>query len=185
MLRNNKYYLTRLFRTNKILFVGVCIFIFFNLFFNLITKSQITPIFQWSMYSNPLPDQKTYSILEIRYNENKLLEFPHTWEEPRKVLFTNTSGLYMHHLLGGGDYAKEHYINNWLPNHPFFNRYLKNFKNYNDENDYLKFPSWLKRYLEQEVGEKIYKIDLIKVEASFEPSGKVNKLSSLLVCTLQ
>ena len=184
-MRNSKYYLIRLFETNKILFVGVCIFIFLNLLFNLITKSQITPIFQWSMYSSPLPKQEVYSFLEIRYNKDKLLEFPHTWEEPRKVLFTNTSGLYTHHLLGGGDYAKEHFVKNWLPNHPLFNHYIKNFKNYNNEDDYSKFPSWLKRYLEQEVGEKIYKIDLFKIEATFTPSGKVKKLSSLLVCTIQ
>jgi protein gp37 len=137
------------------------------------------------MYSQPLPDQQVYSILEIRYNENKLLAFPHTWEEPRKVIFTNTSWLFMNLQSKGPDYVKDHYINSWLPQHPFFEKLFKGFKNYNDVDELEKFPLWLKRYLEQETGETIYKIDLYKVNVAFEQSGSVNKISSTLVHTIK
>ncbi len=178
-------YLFHLFKTNKLLFGVVCLFISLNLLFNLIYKSQITAIFQWSMYAQPLPDQQEYEILEIRYNENKLLAFPHTWEEPRKVLFTNPSWLFMNLQSNGADYARDHYINNWLPKHALFSRLFKDFKNYNDVAEIEKFPSWLKRYMEQETGEKIYKIDLYKINVSFEASGSVKKISSTLVHTIK
>ncbi len=178
-------YLFRLYKTNKLLFVVVCLFVSLNLLFNLVYKSQVTPIFQWSMYSQPLPDQQVYSILEIRYNENILIAFPHTWEEPRKVLFTNTSWLFMNLKSNGPDYVKDHYINRWMPQHPLFGRLFTGFKNYNDVDELKKFPLWLKRYLEQETGEKIYKIDLYKVNVAFGQSGSVKKISSTLVHTIK
>ncbi len=69
--------------------------------------------------------------------------------------------------------------------HPLFGRLFTGFKNYNDVDELKKFPLWLKRYLEQETGEKIYKIDLYKVNVAFGQSGSVKKISSTLVHTIK
>ncbi len=179
-------YFQNLYQANKLLFLVVCLFSAFNLFFNLVYKSEITPVFQWSLYAYPIPDQQVYSIIEIRYNNNKLLTFPHTWQEPRKIMFTNTAGYFVNAKSNERhDYAKQHYINKWLPAHPFLASILKDFKIYNDEADLAKFPAWFKRYLAQETGEFIYNIDIYKINLSFEPGGYMKKISSELMYNIK
>ena len=99
-LRLNKYckqfmkienlYLVRLFYAQKSLFIIVLLFILLSLSANFIFRSEQTPIFRWDLYATAMPSQSTYSFLEVRYNQNELLKFPHTWKESQKLFFTNT-----------------------------------------------------------------------------------------------
>ena len=186
MNRYIQYYLVRLFKTSKFLFAAVCLFIFLNISFNLFFKSEITPIYQWNLYASPIIDQKEYSFVEIIYNNNKRLAFPHTWQEPHKIAFTNPTNYFINAISNKDhDYAKNHYLNNWLPQHPTLAHYLNNFKIYNTKEDLQKFPSWLKRYVEQETKQMIFKIDIKMITVCFDKSGIVKKISSEIVYSIK
>lgn len=91
-----------------------------NFAVNFLGKGEQTPFFKWDLYANAIIDQKQYSFLEIRYNNNKLLSFPYTWQEPEKLFFTNTMDLFIAMKNNHNeDPLKNYYRNNWLPRHKF------------------------------------------------------------------
>ncbi len=184
MKEKETIYLFRLWKESRFLFVLVSIFIAINLCFNLIIKSEITPFFQWSLYATPIAKQSHYTFLEVKYN-NKLLTFPHTWQEPGKLLFVNTLNAFISLKVDKSyDYVQHHYESNWLPAHPLFKKTFPNFKPYNDAAELAKFPIWYKLRLEQLTGESIYSINVFKTTVIFLPSGKIKKQSSTLIYSL-
>ena len=146
-------YLKNFFRHNRKLCLGVCFFFIANILANSFIPTQITPIYNWNLYASPIEAQKTYSFLKVKY-DNKTLSFPHTWTEPRKLLLMNTLNYFiLAKVEGQDDYAKEHFINSWLPRHPGFQKIFGEFKNYNDEHELDQFPGWFKKVLEQKFSE--------------------------------
>ena len=162
--------------------VVVLLFFLINIVANLVVVTQITPIYNWSLYARPIESQKTYSFLKVKYNGNKVLKFKHTWEDPRKLLLTNTMNLFVAlQVKKQNDPVKEYYRNNWLPRHPNFTTLFKEFKNYNDDDGLNNFPSWYKKYLEQKVGENVNKIDVYETQVKFLKDGSVKELSSNII----
>ena len=162
--------------------VVVLLFFLINIVANLVVVTQITPIYNWSLYATPIESRKTYSFLKVKYNGTKVLKFKHTWEDPRKLLLTNTMYLFVAlQVKKQNDPTKEYYKNNWLTRHPNFSTVFNNFKNYNDEEQFNKFPLWYKKYLEQKVGENINKIDVYEIQVEFLKDGSVKELSSNII----
>ena len=91
----HKIYFLKLWKKNKFFFLAVFLFFLINIVANLFIVTQITPIYNWSLYSAPIENQQTYSFLKVIYNDNKVLRFKHTWEDPRKFLLTNTMKLFV------------------------------------------------------------------------------------------
>jgi hypothetical protein len=83
------------------------------------------------------------------------------------------------------DYAKEHFINNWLPRHPNFHKVFPEFRNYNDENELNQFPVWFKRILEKEVGTKINRIEIYKTSVAFLENGSLKEINSIPIYTIK
>lgn len=162
--------------------VVVLLFFLINIIANLVVVTQITPIYNWSLFATPIKNQRIYSFLKVKYNGNKVLKFKHTWEEPRKLLLTNTMYQFVAlQIKKQNDPIKEYYINNWLPRHLNFSTIFKEFKNYNDDEEFNKFPFWYKKYLEQKVGEHVNKIDVYETQVEFLRDGSVKELSSNIV----
>ena len=180
----SKCYIVKLFYANKLLFVIVILFFALNLVANFIFKAEHTPIFRWDLYSYEIPQQKVYSFLEVKYNDGELLTFPHTWQEPQKLIFTNTLNLFIYMQRNNGNDPLKIYIDTWNNNHPFFRRFLPGLKFYNDTVELKKFPAWYKRYLEQYVKKPVYKIDVYEVKAAYHENGEIKKVSSALICKL-
>lgn len=180
----SKFYLVRLFNLNKLLFGVVMLFILLNLAANFIYKTEHTPIFKWDLYSYKLPQQNTYSFLEIKYNEDELLLFPHTYDEPEKLYFINTLDYFILMKRNKNIDLLKNYIDNWNINHPFFNKIMPGIKFYNDAIELKKFPLWFKRYLEQHLNKPVYKIDIYEVKAAYMDEGEVKKISSTLIYKL-
>ena len=178
----HKIYFLKLWKKNKFLFLAVFLFFLINIVANLFIVTQITPIYNWSLYSAPIENQQTYSFLKVIYNDNKVLRFKHTWEDPRKFLLTNTMKLFVAlQVKKENDPVKQYYKDNWLPRHPNFNKIFKEFKNYNDEKELNKFPLWYKRYLQQKVEETVYKIDVYEIQVEFLKDRSVRELSSKII----
>lgn len=180
----SKYYFIKLFYTNKFLFVAVLVFFLLNLAANFIFKAEHTPIFRWDLYAHQIPQQKIYSFLEIKYNDDQVLSFPHTWDEPEKLFFTNTLNHFIIMKRNNDTDPLKVYIDNWNRNHPLFKKMLPGLKFYNDTTELKEFPAWYKRYLEQHVKKTVYKIDVYEIKAAFQENGEIQKLSSTLIYKL-
>ncbi len=180
----SKYYFIRLFYTNKLLFGIVFVFFLLNLAANFIFKAEHTPIFRWDLYSFQIPQQKIYYFLEVKYNEGSVLTFPHTWDEPEKLFFTNTLDQFIVMKKNNNNDPLKAYIDTWNSKHPFFQKMLPGLKFYNDTVELKKFPAWYKRYLEQHIKKAVNKIEVYEIKAAYQDNGEIKKLSSTLIYKL-
>ncbi|MDQ6889027.1 MAG: hypothetical protein M3Z56_01915 [Bacteroidota bacterium] len=178
------FYLKRLYKSNKLLFAGILVFILLNLAANFIFKAEHTPVFVWDLYARPIPEQPTYSFLEVKYNDDRLLTFPHTWKEPEKLFFTNTLDHFITMIKSNGTDPLKDYIDRWNNKHPFFKNKLPGLKFYDDSVEVKKFPAWYKRYLEQYIQAPVYKIDVYETTISYLNNGEIKKISSTLIYKL-
>ena len=183
-LMKSKYFFIRLFYSNKFLFVAVLLFFLLNLAANFIFKAEHTPIFRWDLYAYKIPEQKTYSFLEVKYNGDEILTFPHTWQEPEKLFFTNNLNQFIYMKQNNGRDPLKTYIDTWNDRHPFFKKVLPGLKFYNDSIELKKFPGWYKNYLEQYIKKTVFKIDVYEVTVVYGNNGEIKKLSSTLINTL-
>ena len=180
----SKNYFVRLFHTNRFLFVLVTIFCVLNLLANFVFKAEHTPVYNWNLYAFKIPEQPSYTFLEVKYNEGKTLAFPHTFLEPEKLFFTNTLYQFIYMKRNEGNDPLKFYIDNWNMNHPLFKKILWGLKFYPGQEELNKYPSWFRKYLEQYIKEPVYKIDVYEVKVAYEDDGKLKKLSSTLIYTL-
>lgn len=182
--RFTNLYFVRLYRKNKVLFVLILLFFLLQINANFIFRGQQTPFFQWTLYSQSVPPQQTYSFYEVVINKDKVLKFPHTWQEPGKQFFVNTLQHYVFMLEHGGKAPLKDYIDLWNTNHPQFSRWLPGVKMYADTTEMKEFPAWYRRKIVQFTGIPVRQVDVYKVEVKYEASGKVQKQSSEFVCSL-
>ena len=180
----SKSYFLQLYCANKCLFFVVFSFAALNLSANFIFKAEHTPVFVWDLYAYEIPQQLSYSFLEIRYNDNKILSFPHTWDEPQKLFFINTIDYFIAMKRNHNMDPLKVYIDNWNKNHPLFKSMFPGLRLYNDSNELKKFPDWYKRYLEQYLNSHVYKINVYEVEIAYQNNGEVKALSSTLIYEL-
>ncbi|MEO6219541.1 MAG: hypothetical protein ABIO81_03870 [Ginsengibacter sp.] len=180
----SKYYFIRLFYASKSLFVIILLFVLLNLAANFIFKAEHTPIFRWDLYSHQIPQQQAYSFLEVQYNGGQVLLFPHTWEEPGKLFFTNTLTYFIAMRRNNDTDPLKHYIDNWNSNHPSFQKLLPALKFYNDSSEVKEFPVWYKKYLEQYIKKSVYEIEVYEIKIGYQKDGCIKKLSSTLIYKL-
>jgi hypothetical protein len=178
-------YFGRLYKTNKILFAIVLIFAVISFAASFIVKAELTPFIRWDMYAEPVAEQQTYTITEVRYNDNKLLNIKPTWMEPEKLIFVNTLDLYLAIKRNNNeDPLKKYYTNVWKPKHPLVDEILPALNIYNSPAEITRFPKWYASYLAQYTKEKIYSINVYQKQVAFDEAGNVKELSSILICKL-
>ena len=178
-------YFNRLYKTNKTLFVIVLMFAIVSFTANFIVKAELTPFIRWDMYAEPVAEQQAYTITEVRYNDNKLLNIRPTWMQPEKLIFINTLDLYLAIKRNNNeDPLKKYYTDVWKPKHPFVDRYLPSVNIYNGATEIKRFPQWYVRYLSQYTQEKIYSVNIYQKQVAFDEAGNVKELSSILICKL-
>ncbi|MEP6514473.1 MAG: hypothetical protein ABJA79_11425 [Parafilimonas sp.] len=152
---------------------------------NFIVKAELTPFIRWDMYAEPIPKQATYTITEVRYNDNKLLNIKPTWMQPEKTVFINTLDLYLALKKNNNeDPLKKYYAEVWKGKHPFFNKYLPALNMYNGTMEIERFQAWYANYLSQYTKEKIYSINVYEKQIAFDEKGDIKELSSTLICKL-
>lgn len=186
MLQWRNFYLIRFFRFRKWLATLVLVFFLINLAANLIKPTQITPIYNWNLYSYPLPAKDTFSFISVNYNQGKTLSFKRTWNEPQKVLFTNTLNLFVAiEIERKEDYSKIHFDKVWLPQHTAFREMFPQFKNFPGKNELKHFPSWYKRYLQQYIDGTVDSIQVYKKQVMFNEFGTPVEIASHLIYVIK
>ncbi len=177
-----QFYFVRLFFTNKWLAFFMLVFFVVNICANLVVPTQITPVYNWNLYSNPLPDSKHYTFNTVTYNNGEVLKFQRTWNEPQKVLIHNTMNLFIATQVDEKkDYSKKHFEESWLPRNKRFQKAFPQFINFPSHKEFEAFPSWYTRYLTQNTGEQIDRIQIIRKTVHFTESGHVREDSSEIV----
>jgi hypothetical protein len=182
---SDRSYAVRLYRSNRLLFAIVVLFFSVSFAVNFLIKTEVTPFFKWDLYAAPIPAQKQYSFLEVRYNDNRLLNFPHTWQEPEKLFFTNTMDLFIATKKNNNrDPLRNYFEADWLPRHPFYGRFFNTSLIFNDTAEINAFPAWYKRYLSQHIGEPVDSIKIFERKIEYQDDGSVREVSSELIYTI-
>jgi hypothetical protein len=177
-------YFWKLYRKGKALFFFVFLFFFLNVFVNIFLRLEATPFFVWDMYSTKAPLQSEYAIYEVWYN-GKVLNIPHSWEEPRKMLLFDPLAYYVSVQIdkAGKDPFREYLEDYWGLRHPQFKSMLPRL--YNNPEQFKAFPEWYKRYLSQQFDEKVNNITIIRKNVCFTEDAGINALSSDTIMVLR
>lgn len=178
-------YIKRVYRCNKFLFFIVLLVACINISVNFIIKGDLTPFFKWDLYAKPIPNQLVYSFLEVRYNDNQLLKFPHTWQEPEKLFFTNTMDLFIAIKRNNNkDPLINYYKWDWLPRHKHFKNVFPVAHMFNDTSEINQYPQWYKKYLSQYVNQPVDSIKIFEKKVEYVNDGSVRLISSNLLYTI-
>jgi len=171
-----KSYFGKLFKKDKLLFAVAFLFIVLSVFANLI-KLETSPFFVWNMYSERYFPQQDYDIIEVRYNDNKLLNFKHTWQSPQQAFLSEPLYNYLNSINNRGqDPARDYLVNHWAVKHPTFRKMVSLL--YNSQAQYDAFPSWYKTYLGAVQHEPMKSILVLKKKLRFDDLGQIACLST-------
>ncbi len=172
----DQWYIIRLFKQSKLLFVLFCGFLSFQLFFTT-KRVHNYPFYIYDMYSRPVDIHNTHSLYEIIVNDQPLEYTGLTiWKEG---VIINTLRLFEFKKDNNGD-------DPWAPalkdrdsriNNAQFsaraNHYLLN-----NQDDFNRFPEWLATYISNSTRQKVHRLSINKVTYVYaEPVSKRNILN--------
>ena len=169
-------YFKKLYQKDKFLFGFVLLFSLASIFANLI-RLETSPFFVWRLYSERYYPREEYSIYEIRFDDNNLLNTKHTWNSPQQAYLTGPLYYYLSVKAKDGIDPWQNYLENyWSAKHPAF-RFLVH-RLYNRPEQFEAFPAWYKKYLSQINKKEIKNIYVLKKKIRFESDGNVTEISS-------
>jgi hypothetical protein len=179
-----KTYLGRLASWDPFLCLLVLLFFVVSITSNLI-KLETSPFFVWSVYSAKASADSTYSLIEVRYNNNKLLNYPHTWQESQKMMLFDPLSYYIQTCIEGDgrDRLGAYLENHWGQKHPAFRPIIPDL--YNNAKKLEAFPDWYKSYLSAQTGEKIDSIFILKQTVRYTGTGHLELLRTDSLLTIR
>lgn len=180
----SNWYFARLFRHSKFLFALVAILFVLHINANFFFGGQQSPFFHWNLYAEPVAYQDSFSFWEIRYNGDRVLKIPHTWEQPGAMLITLPLMNYMY-MVQHGRGALDDYILHWNAAHPSLGNLLPGLKFFPDSVEMNAFPGWFILKLEQYLHEPVNEITVYETFVKYNVDGSVELLSTEPICTLE
>lgn len=130
----------------------------------------LTPFYLWSMYTMPMPAVDTFQAFTIRYNEGGIIARPHTYRDLGKMMWMYTLPKYNAYLKTGDtlpcNTRSSNLLTGLLGGLPHSQPIHVTNANLQD------YPAWLKRYLEQEKGVSIYKLEVLDIKLVYGKDGR-------------
>jgi len=165
-----KLYLVRLFRQNKIMFIFVLIFIFFQGLFNY-KKAHSFPWYVWDMYSRPQTIADTITQTEI-FIDNKRMDITSIpiWQE---ATILNTYKMYNWMRMNNYNDPMQEVVKNRTI---YFSEKTRSFIAYkinNHKEETIQYPRWLLHYLETITDKEIREVALRDVQYKLENNAYV------------
>jgi hypothetical protein len=151
-----KLYLISCFRRSKAFFALLLLFIIMIAYGHK-TNLPVTPAFISNMYILK-GDSKTGSFLFITVNGQTLLNLPHTFDEPRRMMIYSSLEAYHQGMLNGETDPLQASIDRTVGKHPFL-RGLSTAICCRKA-DYEHYLPWLLRYMQSAVSDSIKKLDI-------------------------
>jgi hypothetical protein len=171
-----RYYFGRLFLKDKSLFAIIFLFFSATVISNLI-KLETTPFFMWSMFSQKAQVRDTFTLLDIRYDGDRALNIPHTWDQPQNMLLHDPLSLYIARCVRIVPIAQLDYLgSHWMKKHPQFHSILPQL--IPTKTAFDEFPTWYKNYLAEVTGAPSGSISVMEKKVRLTPEGFVNGLSA-------
>ena len=167
-------YLGILWKMNKGLFVLACLFIA-GLCVPLIIGFEITPFYDWKMYAFRLHPRNEYNTYVLRYNGREYNK-PHTVTDYQRMMIMYTMPHY-DMIRSTGDTLPFYTKTSYLALAAFrFNR--RDTALQVTTADLNRYPKWLKRYTEQQTGERISSIEVDRITLVYRKDSHVTSIRS-------
>jgi hypothetical protein len=169
-------WLGRVYRADKILFTLLSLFFMLSIVSNLI-RLQTTPFFIWHMYSMKIPETDVYTYYQIDYNNGKVINLRHTWNEPEKTFLYAPLNVYLWDMAHDTvDPFRTYLESHWLKKHARFAGLTAGL--YITSAELSQYPAWLVRYLSSVTGAPVNKVCVLKKQVRFDDTGAPTEVSS-------
>lgn len=173
-------FIYELFKKAKFLFYGTILYLVIVVI-TILKSFQITPFYNWSMYSHSVTQAKTFSITEI-YCDKLLLQQPHTFNDFSRLMINYTAR----------EYLKLKDSSTVIPTYNRVNRTLTKFGldgNYAADqltiksSDTAAYPAWLKKYVKENLVHNFDSLSLYYVTVSYDDAMNIKIIDRQLVFT--
>ena len=175
-----KWFLYRVYKLNKGLFVFFILFLAGTLFTNLLGW-QVTPFFVWGMYSEEESGNYLHPVLKITVNDSAVINYT-AYADANKFFLTSPLQEYVVMKKNNGVDPQEAFLKEKAGKNYSLVHMLSD-KVFNDSNEYNLFLPWYKRYLEQTMGIKIHSYTIELLKGVYTPSNKIEVVSAELIDT--
>lgn len=130
----------------------------------------LTPFYLWSMYTMPAPPVDTFQLFDIRYNDGKTIARPNTYRDLGRMMWTYTLPKYGAYLKTGDTLPVHTRSANLLTK--IFSGLPHSQPIHVSHAQLAAYPAWLLRYLQQETGDSIYRLDVKEVQVKYGRDGR-------------
>jgi len=175
-----KTFLYKLSKKNKFLFFATLFYLFICLI-TIVKSFQITPFYNWSMYSGAVDKPKTYSFTEI-YCDSVLIQQPHTYNDFSRLMITYTTNEYLRLIDTNTVRTTYDRVNKTFNNLGLNGQYVANQLSVSDSL-ILQYPAWLKRYVRKNLVTNFDSISLYKITVRHDSAAWLQLLDRQLIFT--
>ena len=175
-----KWYLYRVSRLNKGLFIFFLLFITGTLISNL-SGWQATPFFVWGMYSEKENDNEIRPILRVTVNDSLVVDHTSGFSDANRFYLSGPLKVYLSIKETGLDPTAAFLENKNVYRYGF----VKNaaLRVLNRSREYNGFLSWYQRYLEKTTGIKVRNFLIEILNAEYKADNRIQIISSLPIAS--
>lgn len=141
----------------------------------LVLRFEVSPFFDWSMYSGLQQIPKRYSVAVLSYNNHEVYNPSHTWNDHQQMMITYTLGNFIKYQSMGDTLP---YVSRTATVFTTLFGRNKEAKINNDGSVLADYPNWLKKYLQQQVGVGINTITLTNYYVGYTADHRVRAVDS-------
>lgn len=179
----DKFFLVKVYKQSKALFAIFCSFICLVFYFNY-KGIETTPFFIWAMYAGKISPKKEYKIVTVTFNENKVFNLPHTFQEPKSMMIYFTINHYRKIENNNMTDPLQNILTaTLLPHYPFLVAVEDGLVSKPEDN--ARYLQWLKKYLQSIVGIPVNNITVYERMMHYNINSKLVEDSSKILYTIK
>jgi len=171
-----KWFLYRVSRLNKGLFIFFLLFITGTLISNL-SGWQATPFFVWGMYSEKENDNIIRPVIRVTVNDSLVIDHTSGFSDANRFYLATPLKLYLSIKEAGLDPTAAFLANKNVYRYGFVKKAAS--KVLNGSRAFNDFLSWYQRYLQQTTGVLVRNYSIEILNATYTDNNKVQIISSL------
>lgn len=173
-----KWFLYRVFKVNKRLFVVLMLFLAGTFFTNLLGW-QVTPFIVWGMYSEKEDSSRNHPLLKVTVNDNTVINYTR-YTDANKFFLVSPAQLYILMKNNNREDPTAFFLKRKLGNN-YFKIKKVSAKVLNGSDEYNLLLPWYKRYLEQTTSNIIHSYTIELLNAGFTDKNKIEIYSTQLI----
>ena len=145
-----------------------------------IVHFEVTPLYDWKMYAFPVQPHPEYDAYVLHYN-GKVYNKPHTFQDYQRMMINYTLPHYAVMKQTGDTlpfYTRTSYIFlaafKWNP---------RDNRLHTTPQDLQQYPLWLKRYVQQQVGEPVHDLSVARISLRYDAENHVQPVATEAIIT--